>query len=61
MLLPPSPRVWGKMVEALADVGYDSNTLVSMPYDWRLAMPLLEVGERRAERITSSAGRGREG
>ncbi|KAG2436350.1 hypothetical protein HXX76_006657 [Chlamydomonas incerta] len=34
--------VWGKLVEALADVGYDSNTLVSMPYDWRLAVPLLE-------------------
>ncbi|PNH07583.1 Phospholipid:diacylglycerol acyltransferase, partial [Tetrabaena socialis] len=34
--------VWGKLVEALADVGYDSNSLVSMPYDWRLAMPLLE-------------------
>lgn len=36
-------RVWGKLVEALADVGYDSNSLVSMPYDWRLAMPLLQV------------------
>ncbi|KAG2454537.1 hypothetical protein HYH02_000382 [Chlamydomonas schloesseri] len=34
--------VWGKLVEALADVGYDSNTLVSMPYDWRLAVPMLE-------------------
>ncbi|GIL78558.1 hypothetical protein Vretifemale_7931, partial [Volvox reticuliferus] len=34
--------VWGKLVEALADVGYDSNNLVSMPYDWRLAIPLLE-------------------
>eukprot|EP00198_Chlamydomonas_reinhardtii_P010411 XP_001699748.1 lecithin:cholesterol acyltransferase [Chlamydomonas reinhardtii] len=34
--------VWGKLVEALADVGYDSNSLVSMPYDWRLAVPLLE-------------------
>ncbi|PNH00818.1 hypothetical protein TSOC_013337 [Tetrabaena socialis] len=39
-----SGRVWGKLVEALADVGYDSNSLVSMPYDWRLAMPLLEPG-----------------
>ncbi|GLI65076.1 hypothetical protein VaNZ11_008503 [Volvox africanus] len=34
--------VWGKLVEALADVGYDSNNLVSMSYDWRLAIPLLE-------------------
>ncbi|KAL6754080.1 Lecithin:cholesterol acyltransferase-domain-containing protein [Haematococcus lacustris] len=35
--------VWGKLVEALADVGYDSNTLVSMAYDWRLAVPLMEA------------------
>ena len=35
--------MWGKLVEALADVGYDTNNLVSMAYDWRLAMPLMEA------------------
>lgn len=36
-------NVWGRMIESLADIGYDSNNLYSMPYDWRLALPLLET------------------
>ncbi|KAG2495385.1 hypothetical protein HYH03_006653 [Edaphochlamys debaryana] len=46
--------VWGKLVEALADVGYDPNTLVSLPYDWRLAMPLLEERDAYFSRARST-------
>ncbi|GAX78751.1 hypothetical protein CEUSTIGMA_g6188.t1 [Chlamydomonas eustigma] len=35
--------VWAKLVESLADIGYDSNNLIAMPFDWRLAVPLLET------------------
>jgi len=27
--------VWGKLVEALADCGYDTNNLVTAAFDWR--------------------------
>ncbi|GFR45802.1 hypothetical protein Agub_g7258, partial [Astrephomene gubernaculifera] len=50
----PGYWVWGKLVEALADVGYDSNSLVSMPYDWRLAMPLLEERDGYFTRLRSA-------
>ncbi|MEW5299264.1 MAG: hypothetical protein WDW36_002297 [Sanguina aurantia] len=43
--------VWGKMIEALSDVGYDPNTLVSMAYDWRLAIPLLEARDGYFSRL----------
>jgi len=33
--------VWGRLVEALADVGYDTNTMVTAAFDWRLAIPLM--------------------
>ncbi|KAF5843873.1 Lecithin:cholesterol acyltransferase-domain-containing protein, partial [Dunaliella salina] len=35
--------VWGKLVEALADVGYDTNNLITAAFDWRLAIPLMEA------------------
>lgn len=35
--------VFGRLVEAMAHVGYDSTDLISMPYDWRLALPNLEL------------------
>ncbi len=35
--------VWGKLFEALADVGYDTNNLVPLPYDWRLSMQNMEA------------------
>ncbi|KAE8904637.1 Phospholipid:diacylglycerol acyltransferase [Phytophthora fragariae] len=35
--------VWGKMVENLAEIGYDSNNLYMAAYDWRLMPHLLEV------------------
>lgn len=34
--------VFGKIIENLAVVGYDSSTMTMEPYDWRLAFPLLE-------------------
>mmetsp|Transcript_9886 Transcript_9886/g.17989 ORF Transcript_9886/g.17989 Transcript_9886/m.17989 type:complete len:590 (+) Transcript_9886:847-2616(+) len=34
--------VWGKMLENLADVGYDGSMMTMMGYDWRLSFPLLE-------------------
>ena len=34
--------VWGKILENLADVGYDGSTMSMEPYDWRLAFPMLE-------------------
>mmetsp|Transcript_25232 Transcript_25232/g.35571 ORF Transcript_25232/g.35571 Transcript_25232/m.35571 type:complete len:726 (-) Transcript_25232:35-2212(-) len=34
--------VWRKLIENLADVGYDASTMTMMTYDWRLAFPKLE-------------------
>lgn len=34
--------VWGKLIENLADVGYTPSLMTMVPYDWRLAFPLLE-------------------
>ena len=34
--------VFGKLIENLADVGYDSSTMSMEPYDWRVAFPILE-------------------
>ena len=41
--LLPGFWVWGKVVENLADVGYDSSNLQAAPYDWRLAPSDLEA------------------
>lgn len=38
--------VWGKIIENLADIGYDSNSLSMSAYDWRLAPALLETRDR---------------
>ncbi|KAL0043739.1 hypothetical protein WJX82_004801 [Trebouxia sp. C0006] len=38
----PGYHVWAKLIESLGDFGYDSNSLVGVTYDWRLAVPLLE-------------------
>lgn len=38
--------VWGKVVENLADIGYDSNNLFMAAYDWRLAPKLLQERDR---------------
>jgi phospholipid:diacylglycerol acyltransferase len=34
--------VWSKMIENMADVGYDPVNMALLPYDWRLSFPLLE-------------------
>jgi phospholipid:diacylglycerol acyltransferase len=34
--------VFARLLENLADVGYSPSTMAMMPYDWRLAFPLLE-------------------
>jgi phospholipid:diacylglycerol acyltransferase len=34
--------VWGKILENLADVGYDGSTMSMESYDWRVSFPLLE-------------------
>ena len=34
--------VWGKVIENLSDVGYDSSNMIMMPYDWRLSFSMLE-------------------
>jgi len=34
--------VWGKILESLADVGYDGNIMSMESYDWRLSFPKLE-------------------
>jgi len=34
--------VWGKILESLADVGYDGSSMSMESYDWRLSFPKLE-------------------
>ena len=34
--------VWGKLIENLADVGYDGSNMIMMAYDWRLSFSMLE-------------------
>uniref|UniRef100_K3W971 Phospholipid:diacylglycerol acyltransferase n=1 Tax=Globisporangium ultimum (strain ATCC 200006 / CBS 805.95 / DAOM BR144) TaxID=431595 RepID=K3W971_GLOUD len=38
--------VWGKVIENLADIGYDSNNMFMAAYDWRMAPSLLEVRDQ---------------
>ncbi|TMW59719.1 hypothetical protein Poli38472_004788 [Pythium oligandrum] len=38
--------VWGKIIENLADIGYDSNSMYMAPYDWRLTPSLMEVRDK---------------
>eukprot|EP00878_Enallax_costatus_P008458 GHUV01008840.1.p1 GENE.GHUV01008840.1~~GHUV01008840.1.p1 ORF type:complete len:707 (+),score=149.19 GHUV01008840.1:1658-3778(+) len=38
----PGYWVFSKMVESLADLGYDNNNLVAVPYDWRLPLSVME-------------------
>lgn len=34
--------VWSKLIENLADLGYDASSMSMMSYDWRLSYPLVE-------------------
>ncbi|KAK9839349.1 hypothetical protein WJX84_008799 [Apatococcus fuscideae] len=38
----PGYLVWAKLIEALGDMGYDSNMLATETYDWRLSTPNME-------------------
>lgn len=38
--------VWGKVIENLADIGYDSNSMFMAAYDWRLAPSLCEKRDK---------------
>eukprot|EP00891_Asterochloris_glomerata_P002292 jgi/Astpho2/2292/e_gw1.00040.193.1_t len=38
----PGYHVWAKLIESLADLGYDANTMTGVTYDWRLSVPMLE-------------------
>jgi phospholipid:diacylglycerol acyltransferase len=35
--------VWSKLIENLADIGYDGSTMTMMSYDWRLGYNVLET------------------
>eukprot|EP00405_Crypthecodinium_cohnii_P057826 CAMPEP_0206616938 /NCGR_PEP_ID=MMETSP0325_2-20121206/59296_1 /ASSEMBLY_ACC=CAM_ASM_000347 /TAXON_ID=2866 /ORGANISM="Crypthecodinium cohnii, Strain Seligo" /LENGTH=659 /DNA_ID=CAMNT_0054138743 /DNA_START=121 /DNA_END=2099 /DNA_ORIENTATION=- len=43
--------VWGLLIEALADIGYDYNTMYMASYDWRLAYADLEKRDRYFTRL----------
>lgn len=38
--------VWSKILENLADIGYDGNMMSMESYDWRLSFPMLEERDR---------------
>mmetsp|Transcript_96754 Transcript_96754/g.273360 ORF Transcript_96754/g.273360 Transcript_96754/m.273360 type:complete len:647 (+) Transcript_96754:49-1989(+) len=38
--------LWAKIIENLADIGYDEDDLLLACYDWRLAFPLLEKRDK---------------
>ncbi|KAF6256224.1 Lecithin:cholesterol acyltransferase-domain-containing protein [Scenedesmus sp. NREL 46B-D3] len=38
----PGYWVFSKLVQSLADIGYDNNNLLAVPYDWRLAIPVMQ-------------------
>tara|TARA_R110002050_G_scaffold118248_3_gene235568 strand:- start:562 stop:783 length:222 start_codon:yes stop_codon:yes gene_type:complete len=35
--LVPGFWIWAKVIESLGDIGYDSNTMAMIGYDWRLS------------------------
>ena len=46
--------VWGKLIENLADIGYDASQMVMESYDWRLAFPLVEKRDGYFTRLRHS-------
>ncbi|KAG1663890.1 hypothetical protein FOA52_014703 [Chlamydomonas sp. UWO 241] len=46
--------VWSKILESLGDIGYDSNSLVALAFDWRMAVPLMEVRDGYFSRLRST-------
>ena len=49
----PGYFVWGKVIEELSELGYDSNTLHSAAYDWRLSPTMLERRDGYFTRLKS--------
>lgn len=47
--------VWAKAITSLADIGYDPNSMVALPYDWRLSIPNLEKRDAYYTRLRSQA------
>lgn len=47
--------MWAKVIVSLADIGYDSSTMVALPYDWRLSIPNLELRDGYFTRVRSQA------
>eukprot|EP00960_Hanusia_phi_P057342 763534-Hanusia_phi.AAC.1 len=45
--------VWSKLIENLADIGYDPSSMYMASYDWRLAYPLLEDRDQFFTRLSS--------
>ena len=43
--------VWSKLIENLADLGYDGSTMSMRSYDWRLSFPLLEERDGYCTRL----------
>eukprot|EP01012_Entosiphon_sulcatum_P016559 TRINITY_DN21482_c0_g1_i2.p1 TRINITY_DN21482_c0_g1~~TRINITY_DN21482_c0_g1_i2.p1 ORF type:complete len:418 (-),score=58.94 TRINITY_DN21482_c0_g1_i2:651-1883(-) len=52
--LMPGYWVWYKMIENLADVGYDNNNMVMATYDWRLSPQNLEKRDKFFTRLKTS-------
>jgi hypothetical protein len=47
--------VWAKAITSLADIGYDTNSILAMPYDWRLSLPNLELRDAYFSRLRMQA------
>ena len=43
--------VWGKLIESLADVGYDGSSMYMASYDWRLAFNFIEKRDGHFTRL----------
>lgn len=52
--LIPGFWVWAKIIESLADIGYDSHDLIAHPYDWRLSPAKLEIRDGLLTRMKHS-------
>lgn len=53
----PGYWVWGRVIENLGLVGYDSNNMKFEAYDWRLAHPDLERRDHYFSRLKVYHGR----
>lgn len=47
--------VWAQAITSLADIGYDPNSMVALPYDWRLSISNLEQRDAYYSRLRAQA------